>query len=189
LALTFPTKPEVRTSGALSLFSRPGDIGIRPRRIAILVASGVSSASSIALHAALSEHGAIPRYVAARLGAVETADGETIEAEVTLEAAPAVLFDALVLPDGEAAVEFLAADGQALEFLKDQYRHCKAMLAIGSAAALLEDAQIPPTTLSGEDNPGLLRFESEDAENAVEAFVAAIAKHRHFERQTDPPVL
>jgi catalase len=120
---------------------------------------------------------------------VETAEGESIEAEVTLEAAPAVLFDAVVLPDGQSAADFLMAEGHAIEFVKDQYRHCKAILAVGSGALLLEKAQIPQALPSGQEDPGLLRFEAGDAEDALEAFVAAVAKHRHFERQTDPPLV
>jgi catalase len=178
-------KPEVRRSQALSLFARPGDGSIRTRRVAILVAPGVKGAVLTNLHEALTAQGAVPRYVAARLGTVKTAEGDELDADVTLEAAPSVLFDALVLPDGEVAVNALAASGQALEFVKDQYRHCKAILALGAGQRLLEKAQIPTQLLSGEEDPGLLRFGA--GEEGVRAFEAAIARHRHFERQTDPP--
>ena len=45
---------------------------------------------------------------------------------------PSVLFDAVVVPDGEEAAERLALLGQALEFIKDQYRHCKPILMLGA---------------------------------------------------------
>ena len=179
------SKPEVRKSEALSLFARPGDGSIRTRRVAIVIAPGVKGGSVTSLHEALASQGAVPRYVAARLGTVETEEGDELEADVTLEAAPSVLFDALVLPDGEAAVNALAEIGQAVEFVKDQYRHCKTILALGAGQRLLEKAQIPTTLLSGEEDPGLLRFDG--GKSAVEAFAAAVARHRHFERQTDPP--
>jgi catalase len=183
------SRPEVKKSPALSLFARPGDGTIRTRRVAIMVASGVDGEAVTALHAALVEQGAVPRFVGERLGEVETAEGDSIEADVTLEAAPAVLFDALVIPDGAAAIDALSTNGQALEFLKDQYRHCKAILAIGTGRQLLEKAGISPTLPSGEEDPGLLRFNMDSAESAVKAFVVAIARHRHFERQTDPPLV
>ena len=64
------------------------------------------------------------------------------------------------LPDGAAAVEALGDVGQALEFVKDQYRHCKPILALGAGAELLAKAGIPPTLPSGEPDPGLLHFEA-----------------------------
>jgi len=67
-----------------------------------------------------------------------------------------------------------------------QYRHCKPMLAIGSATGLLQTAGIPETLVSGGSDPGLLLMEGDDAAG-IAAFIAAIAKHRHFERETDPP--
>ncbi len=182
-------KPEVSRSGALSLFARPGATGIRTRRVAILVAPGVTGGSSIALHEALTAQGAVPRYVAAQLGTIETAEGEAIEAEITLETAPAVLFDALAIPDGKAAGEFFGAAGPVMEFVKEQYRHCKAILAIGSGTLLLDKVGIPNTLPSGEDDSGLLRFEPEDAADGFAAFINAISRHRHFDRQTDPPIV
>ena len=48
-----------------------------------------------------------------------------------------VLYDALVLPEGAEAVDALRADGHTLEFIKDQYRHCKPILALGASEQLL----------------------------------------------------
>jgi catalase len=178
-------RPEVKQSPPLSLLARPGDGSIRTRRIALLVADGVDGRSLRELHETLSAQGAVPRYVGAKLGPVEAADGEAIDVEVTLETAPAVLWDASVLPDGVAAAEALAAVGLALEFVKDQYRHCKPILALGSGVRLLEAAGIPESLPGGGTDPGLLR--PADARSAAPAFVAAIAKHRHWERYSDPP--
>jgi len=97
-----------------------------------------------------------------------------------------VLYDAAVLPDGQDAVERLAADGRVLEFLKDQYRHCKPLLVLGASSALLEDAGIPSTLPSGEPDPGLLLATPDKKAN--ESFLAALAAHRHYARETDPPL-
>jgi len=179
-------KPELKESAALSLLARPGQNGIGTRRIAILVADGIVGESITRIHEALASQGAVPRYVGGKLGALKTNTGDTIEVEVTLEAAPSVLWDASVLPDGQDAVDALGANGQALEFIKDQYRHCKPILALGVGSSLLGKAAIPGTLPSGEDDPGLLLSSSNEA-NAVRSFVDAILKHRHFERETDPP--
>ena len=189
LALETPVRPEVDVSPALSLLARPGEEGVRTRRVALLVADGVNSAAAIELHAGLSEAGAVPRYVGIKLGAVEGADGEIIEVEVTMEAAPSVLFDALVLLDGPRAVDTLSSAGPALEFLKDQYRHCKPILVIGAAASLLDKAGIPSALPSGEPDPGLLQFPAKNMGGALSAFIDAVAAHRHFARETDPPAV
>jgi len=182
-------KPEVKTSSALSLLARPGDGSVKTRRVAILVANGID-ASIAALHTTLGGAGAVPRFVGARLGRIESSSGESFDVEVTLEAAPSVLFDALVLPDGPEAADALSNEGHALEFIKDQYRHCKPILVLGASSELLAKAGIPAELPGGGDDPGLLRFDVADAagmSKATVAFMAAIGKHRFFERQTDPP--
>ncbi len=120
----------------------------------------------------------------ARLGTVTGTDGGSIEVEVSMEAA-AVLFDALVVPDGENAVATLGLDGHTLEFLKDQYRHCKPILALGRGANLLAKADIDATCPRERSAGVLLRGGTE--RQAAAAFATAIGKHRHFARHSDPP--
>jgi catalase len=105
--------------------------------------------------------------------------------DVSLEAAPAVLYDGLVLPDGTQAVDALGADGRTLEFLKDQYRHCKPILAFGASAQLLQACGIDTALPNGQPDPGLIV--RSNPSTAGDAFIAALAKHRHFTRETDPP--
>jgi catalase len=181
-------KPEVLESPALSLFARPGDGSIRTRRIAILVADGIDGAAAQALHAGLAELGAIPRYVGARLGSVETEAGDTLPVEVTLETSPAVLYDAVAALGGEAAATRLGNLGHALEFIKEQYRHAKPILALGPAAALVEKAGISKLLPSDKPDPGVLIAGDDEAPaTALSRFVKAIARHRHHERELDPP--
>jgi len=108
---------------------------------------------------------------------------------VTLEAAPSVLWDACIVMHGEEATALLARSGQAREFLKDQYRHCKPMLLLGSAAELLAAADIPTELQDGSEDPGVLQAEAGDADAAIAAFARALTRHRIFERETDPPVV
>jgi len=186
-ALKTPVKPELTSSPALSIFSQPGDGSIRTRRVAILVADGVDGEAAQLLHEGLVREGAVPRYVGIRLGAVATEAGGTLEAEVTLETMPSVLFDALIIPGGKAAVTLLGNVGQAAEFIKDQYRHCKPILALGAGADLVENAGAPAKLPSGDDDPGMLIGRHASAAKALPDFVKALARHRHFERAMDPP--
>jgi catalase len=186
-AMPRPPKPEVEVSPALSLFARPGDGSIRTRRIAIFVADGIDGDGAETLHDGLAKLGAVPRYVGARLGAVETEQGESIEVEVTFETMPSVLFDAVAVPDGRLAIKALGNVGHALEFLKDQYRHAKPILALGAGADLVENAAIPAVLPSGEPDPGMLIERDGAAAKLLPTFVKAIGRHRHHEREMDPP--
>uniref|UniRef100_UPI004039C55D catalase n=1 Tax=Variovorax sp. BK018 TaxID=3450241 RepID=UPI004039C55D len=186
-ALETPATPEVDQSPALSLMARPGDGGIRTRKVAVLVANGVEGASLGKVVSALVAAGAVPRLVGARLGTCIGAAGERFAVDATLENSPGFLFDALVLPDGAAAVEALDADAHTLEFLRDQYWHCKTILALGASDALVAQAQIPMTLRDGTEDPGLILADAGDAREAVEAFIAAMGQHRHFGRENDPP--
>src|SRR6185369_3257306 len=183
LAMKRPPTPEVQTSKALSLTARPGELCIKTRRVAIVVAGGVDATSAAAAYAALAEGGALPRFVAPKLGAVQGRAGRTLDAEITLETMPAVLFDAVVLADGADAATMLANDGHAIEFVKDQFRHCKPILAIGAAATVLEAAGIH------EGVPGVVRVGASEAGAGVQTFMRLLAAHRVFERETDPPVV
>jgi len=178
-------RAEVESSSALSLFARPGDGDIKTRRVAILVADGVDGEPLTRLHAELAKRGAVPRFVGALLGAVEPAGGGSIEVEISIDASPAVVYDAVVLPNGKGAVDRLSQLGQAMEFIKDAYRHCKPVLALGASGALLDSAGIWQKLPGGELDSGVLHFE--EASDAIAALVDAIAKHRHYERETRPP--
>jgi catalase len=174
--------PEVEVSPALSLLARPGDGSVTARRIALLVADGIQGAGLQALYAALLDAGAVPRYVGAKLGTVTTAEGDTLAVDVTMEAAPAVLFDAAVLPPG--GVDALLADAHALDFVRLQYRHCKPLLVPASAQQLLQEAGV---WADGAEDSGLVLAEDDAVDDAQEAFLAAVGRHRAWERFEDPP--
>ncbi|HXG86713.1 MAG TPA: catalase [Vicinamibacterales bacterium] len=180
--------PEVTSSPALSLMARRGNGGIGARRVAILVADGVDGRSLHAARARLLAGGAVPRFVGSRLGAV-AATGGAIDVDTTVEATPSVLFDAVIVPDGKDGVATLVLDARTVDFVKDQYRHCKPILALGSASRLLEKAEIADVLPSGTADPGLIVATAAEASSAIEAFVTALAAHRHFERETDPPLV
>jgi catalase len=180
-------RPEVRESKPLSLFARPGQAGIRARRIALLVADGVGSSRAKAIAERLTSHGAVPVFVAPRLGEIAT-DGDAIQADASLEVAPGVVFDAMVIVDGGDSGKTLAANGRALEFLKDQYRHCKPIMVLAGALSVLDQAGIPRALPNGKSDTGLI-LGSGDAEPPVDAFIRAVAAHRHFDRESDPPVV
>jgi catalase len=180
--LETPADPEVTISAALSLLARPGDGSVKGRKVALLVADGIDAESLRRVHAALADAGAVPRFIGARLGRIQPAAGAPIDVEVTMETAPSVLWDAVVVPAEDAS---LALYGQALEFVKDQYRHCKTIVCLGETSALLDAAALPTSLPDGGADPGLLRMP--DVDEAAAMLITTLAGPRHFARETDPP--
>ncbi len=188
-ALANPARPELTHSPALSLLARPGDTGVVAKKVALLIAPGVVGKSVMAVHKALADAGAVPKLVAPRIGLVKTDDGLTLMADASLENEPGFLFDALVLPDGEAAVIALAKDAHTMEFIQNQYRHCKSILVLGASTALTDKAGVSSVLPGGEADPGVVLAPSGDTKIAIATLLAAMALHRHFVRETDPPTV
>ena len=178
---TYPPSP------ALSLLSRPGQVGIKGRRVAVLVASGVDDKAVKKQYASLLKDGAVPRMVGNMLGKVTAVDGDPIDVEISVEAGPSVMYDGVIVPDGAAAAEALTKNAQVLEFLREQYRHGKPILAYGSGSDLLTKAMIPQKLPDGSADPGLILGDPANADAALDAFKTALSAHRVFARETDPP--
>ncbi len=179
--------PQYAPSKKLSLTALPGDGGIATRRIAVLVAPGVDAAPLHVLYAELLGQGAVPRYVGLQLGALQPASGGPIHVDISIESAPSVLWDAVVVPSGERALKSLAKAGPALEFVRDAYRHCKPFLVVGNGSMLMDAAGLAATLPSGAADPGIVVADTASVAGSTPAFVAAVAAHRHPERASDPP--
>ena len=177
-AIKNPPKPEVQVSPSLSLTARPGDGSVATRKVAILVAEGVDGKSVSAVADALIQAGAVVRLVGQRIGPVQTVDGGAFDADASLDNHPSGVFDGAVVAGGADAAALLAADGRALEFLRDAYRHGKTLMGIGDGVQVYAAAGIDP-----DPNDGGLLLGGEDPQ----AFIAALGKHRHPERETTPP--
>ncbi len=179
--------PSYAPSPALSLLFRPGICGIKTRRIALLGAHGLVATSARLAYTSLLMEGAVPRIVSHHLGKLNPAAGEPLDVEISLEAGPSVLYDAVVLLDGEAAVADLARNAMTLEFIRLQHRHCKPILAIGAGRSLLDLAAIPTTFPDGSDDPAIVLADEATLAEALARFKTALAAHRAFQRETDPP--
>jgi catalase len=118
---------------------------------------------------------------------VQTEEGGQLEVEVTLETAPSVLFDAVAVLGGKGAVKLLGNVGHAAEFIKDQYRHAKPILALGAGIDLMQNAGVPIVLPSGAPDPGIIVDKHASAADVLPRFIKAIARHRHHERESDPP--
>ncbi len=181
--LAKPATPEVGVSPALSLTALPGDGGIRTRSVAILIDAGVDARAVGAAHAALVAGGARVHLIAPRLGRIAASGGAHVDATATLENAPGVLFDGVVLPGGAEAVKRLGARFEVMDFIANQHRHGKTLLALGASAKLLEAAGIGATLEDGSIDPGVQIGAGTKHDGAIAAFIVALGRHRHPERE------
>ncbi len=178
--------PEVRHSPTLSLNARPGKDVIRTRKVAMLAANGVDTKSLERVRATLVKAGAVVRVVAPFVGHLKPATGKaTVEADASLEITPSVVYDAVVLCGGADSVAALLRDGRALEFVKDQFRHCKTLLCIDSSPEILVRCGI--TRAMQAKDPGIIITSGGELKNDVTRFVRAMSLHRHWSRYSDPP--
>lgn len=181
--------PTYAPSPALSLLARPGKIDIATRNIAILAGNGVAAESAEGIYTALLQDGAVPRIVGSRLGKIMTATGGKMDIEISLDAGPSVLYDAVVIAGGEESCKKLSRDAHALEFVRLQYRHCKPILAIGKGADLLAAAGIPTTLPDGSIDSAIFIVADNQWDSGLQKFKSVLASHRFYIRETDPPIV
>ncbi len=188
IASSLPT-PIYEPSPALSLLARPGQTGIRTRKVAILVGNDVDAESVSAVYADLLSEGAVPRLVGSQLGKVSTDDGKFLDVEISIEAGPSVLYDGVVVAGGQSSAKDLARDAHSLDFIRQQYRHCKPILVIGNGADLFTKADVPVALPDGSADPAIVFASGATLEDDLSKFKAALATHRAYVRETDPPMV
>jgi catalase len=150
--------------------------------VAIFVASGVDGDAVMAMYSSLLAGGAVPRLVGTKMGAVKNTVGAALEVEVSVEASPAVLYDAVIVPDG---TQTMAREPKIIDFLRDQHAHCKPMLVVGSASVLLDKAGLDGKLPDGSVDPTVIMDDGAKG-TGLDTFVTALAGHRSFAREMDP---
>ena len=180
----FPILP---VSPALSEMHYPGDGSIKTKRVAMLAADGVDSDSILGMYEAILKLGGVPRLLSIRLGKLSGTKDEELNVEATMEATPSVLYDALIIAGGEKSVANLGKSAHTLEFLRDQYRHCKPILILGEAERFLDQAGISQILPNGDTDPAL--FVTTDWIQGSQDFITALGKPRDHSRETDPPLV
>jgi len=127
----------------------------------------------------LRDLGAQPEILAPRDGTVRAADGAAVQVTRSLSTVDSVLYDAVVVPGGAESVRTLSADGKAVYFVTEAYKHYKAVGALSEGSELLSAAHVP----DGGRDQGVVVTDRPDGE-FVRRFGDAVAAHRHFGRQT-----
>ncbi|QFG27566.1 catalase [Actinomadura sp. WMMB 499] len=177
-----------RSSPALSQVHAPAD-SVLGRKIAVLVADGVDSAAVAAVGDAFTDRGAVVELLAAEDGFVQAANGGQVEVTRAMPTVASVLYDAVLVPGGEASVRTLSQDGDAVHFVAEAFVHCKAVGALDEGIGLLERAGLTGVRFADEGaggnavvDQGVVTTRGPGGDFA-ERFVDAVAAHRHWTRR------
>ena len=180
-----PKEPVPDISAALSMANTTKD-NIRTRKIGFLAADGVDADSVNTVKSALEAEGAVVEVIAPHLGEIVAADNSVIPVQKSLLTAASVLYDAVYVPAGITSSATLEADADAVHFLNEAYRHCKAIAAHADARQVLE-ATYFAKKLPEDDAEGSAMMEGvivqKDVKKLGEIFIRAIAQHRFWERE------
>lgn len=172
----FKVQSSLESSAALSMANTVKDT-IKSRKIAALIADGFDANQLAAMKKALEAQGALLKTIAPRLGTINGSDGKSVTADFSFLTAASVLFDAVYVPGGASSIQALSAEADAIHFVNEAYKHCKAIAVTGEAMDFLN------VTFAGDAKDDKAVITGKTAGNATGAFITAIAEHRNWDRE------
>jgi catalase len=177
---------KVEEDAALRMVGRT-EGGIKTRKVAILVADGVETATIKRIQQDLADAGAICKIIGPHLGNVSTGGGRQLTVDHTFTNMPSVMFDALLIPGGAQNNETLAGMGDAVHYVLEAYKHCKPICAVNEGVQLLATLGFAASKNPEEITSPAAGVVIGDARKAPEGmlskeFIAAITHHRHWDR-------
>jgi catalase len=175
----------ISTSAALSMANTLKDT-IQTRKIAFLTADGFDENSLSTVKKELERNGAIVEVIAPQLGAIMGDNGNEIPVKQSFLTTASVFYDAVYVPGGSNSVATLAAEPNAVHFLNEAFKHCKAIACDEEARQVLEETyfrkKLPASGYLDDDAAeGIVIHE--DASQLADAFINAIKQHRFWERE------
>ena len=165
-------KQSIKKSDALSMANTIKNT-IKTRCIAILAGNGVDENSLTAMKNALEAEGAKTKIVAPKLGTIKGAAGKEIKVDMSFLNTASVLFDAVYIPSGAKSATALINEPDAIHFVNEAYKHCKAIAANGDGINLLKQSY----AANKPADAGLI------IDKSAKDFIRAIAQHRFWERE------
>ena len=172
-------------SKALSMANTVKD-SIATRKIAILAADGVNEDNLLAVKEAIEAEGALCDVIAPRLGFISGRNDGDIPVDKSLLTTASVFYDAVYVPGGTNSVAALEAEPDAIHFLNEAFKHCKAIAADDDALQVLE-ATYFARKLPEDNDDDTVNTEGIiigiDAEEIARQFIEAIKQHRFWDRE------
>ena len=170
---------KIKKSDALSMANTVKDT-IKTRKIAFLVADGFDANDVKTMKNALEKQGATAKIIGMKSKSVKDANGGEMKVDHALRTVASVLFDAVYIPGGEKSVNALSEEADAIEFVNEAFRHCKAIAATGEGVNFIKNE-----TYAGRTQSDKAVILSEDiGKDTAQNFINAIAEHRNWERET-----
>lgn len=168
-------KSEIDSSQALSMQNTVKN-SIATRRVALLAADGVDEVALNSVKKALEAQGAMVKVIAPKLGTIKSAAGQMINVDESFLIATSVVYDAVFVAGGTKSINALKAEPDALHFINQAYKHCKAIAASDGGSELLKASFIDVEAA----DEGVVTGKG----NISKPFIKAIAMHRFWERET-----
>ncbi|KAA0988720.1 catalase [Dyadobacter aurulentus] len=181
----FTVDTALKASAALSMANTVKDT-IKTRKIAFLAADGVDEKSLTTVKAALEGAGAIVEIISPRLNFILSEGDEQIPVNHSLLTAASVFYDAVYVPGGTNSVATIEAEADAVHFLNEAFKHCKAIAADLGAAQVLEATYFSKKIPSEFSDQTVLRegiVVGEDPKKLADQLILAISQHRFWERE------
>ncbi|MEH3112867.1 catalase [Pedobacter terrae] len=176
---------ELAKSEALSMAGTPKD-SIATRKIAILAADGINGKSLSKVKDTLVAQGAMVHIIAPKLGTILSQEDQQIDVDESFLTAASVLYDAVYLPGGTNSSATLEAEANAVHFLNEAFKHCKAIAADATAIQVLEATYFYKKLPDEYSQETVLRegiLVSDDLSSLAELFTRMIALHRFWDRE------
>lgn len=165
---------------------------VESRKIAVLAADGVDVDGTQSFIEAMRRRGAVVEVLAPVAGgSLAGGSGGELAVDRAITTMASVLYDAVVVPCGPDAMRTLSADGYAMHFITEAYKHLKAIGAFGAGVELLPAAGVAEqlaqdTAVTVAHGVVTTTAAAGDlGEPFFEAFAAELAKHRAWDRSTD----
>ena len=169
---------KVKQSAALSMANTVKDT-IKTRQIAFLVADGFDADDVKTMKNALEKQGAQVKIIGLKSKSVKDASGKEMKIDHALRTTASVLWDAVYVPGGENSIAALTDEPDAIEFINEAFRHCKAIAGTGAGVKFLTEETY---VRKAKDDKAIILSETSSKETARK-FIDAIAEHRNWERE------
>lgn len=160
--------------------------GIQTRKIAFLTADGVDEKSLSIVRDALESAGAVVEIIAPRLNFIVSGNDVQIPVHHSYLTAASVLYDAVYVPGGTNSVATVESEADAIHFLNEAFKHCKAIAADASAMQVIEATYFSNKLPADFTDQTVLKegiVINDDPEALADKFILAIAQHRFWERE------
>ena len=172
-AATAARKPrtDLPQSKALSILKNPANT-FAGRKLGVVITDGFDAGLLQSLRDLTEAEGGQIALVGPRISGIMGDDGESVDADETIDGGPSVLFDAVVLLPSEQGVVSLVKRPPARDFVADAFAHFKYIGVGAHAQAMLDNAGV-------EADDGCLEVKNK---TTASKFLKTCKNLRYFER-------